>query len=191
MEAARMFKANLKLEGKPCGWCKQAFQLGEDAAVCAACSTPHHRRCWDGNAGCATASCMHAPLPRLDAPPPGAPPPGPVTTAPPGMVYCAHCGRLVSAARSVCSYCRAVTNPHVRDRASGASAPGAVAALVYGLIGLFICGVIFGPIALIKSAEARQAIAQDPTLDGGGLATAGLVLGIIDIVAWAMIMLAR
>jgi hypothetical protein len=195
MEAARTFKVNLKLDGKPCGWCQQPLHLGEDVAVCATCDHPHHSRCWESSAGCATAGCTNAPLPRLDAPPvppPGAPPPAPITTAPPGMMYCRQCGNLVSTARAVCSYCRAVTaSPAANRTATGGTAPGATAALVFGLVGLFICGVIFGPIALMKSSEARQAIANDPSLDGGGMATAGLVLGIIDLVLWAIIMVAR
>src|SRR6266849_6805145 len=99
MEAARTFKANLKLEGKPCGWCTEPLRLGEDASVCTSCEGPHHHRCWDGNAGCATAGCANAPLPRLDPPP--LPPGGKPTTAPPGMLHCPQCGQLGSTALAV------------------------------------------------------------------------------------------
>src|SRR5256885_831047 len=73
MEAARTLKANLKLEGKPCGWCQATLALGDDAAVCTACETPHHRGCWDTRAGCSTQGCASAPLRRLDAPEPSGP----------------------------------------------------------------------------------------------------------------------
>src|SRR3954466_1851785 len=52
-------------------------------------------------------------------------------------------------------------------------------AMIYGIVSLFCCGVILGPIAIVKSNQAKKAMAQDPNLGGGGMATAGLVLGII------------
>ncbi|HEX8112435.1 MAG TPA: RING finger protein, partial [Kofleriaceae bacterium] len=63
----RTLKANLKLEGKPCGWCQAPLALGDDAAVCTACEAAHHQGCWDTKAGCATHGCTSAPLRRLDA----------------------------------------------------------------------------------------------------------------------------
>jgi hypothetical protein len=51
--------------------------------------------------------------------------------------------------------------------------------------------VIFGPIAISKANAAKAAIKMDPTLGGEGLATAGMVLGIIDIVGAVILLLAR
>src|ERR1700742_3692238 len=83
MEAARTLKANLKLEGKPCGWCQVALRLGDDATVCNACEREHHSQCWDGKAGCSTQGCVSAPLRRLDTP--GAP--GGYAASPGGSPY--------------------------------------------------------------------------------------------------------
>ncbi|HET9625620.1 MAG TPA: RING finger protein, partial [Kofleriaceae bacterium] len=97
-----MLKANMKMDGKPCGWCQVPLHLGDDAAQCTTCDKEHHSRCWEQSGGCATAGCVNAPLRRLDGgapgtqagygspyPPPGAPspyaPPGaPSPYAPPG-----------------------------------------------------------------------------------------------------------
>jgi hypothetical protein len=66
-----------------------------------------------------------------------------------------------------------------------------VSSLVFGILGLLICGVIFGIVAITKSKTAKEHIASDPRYTGGGLATAGMVLGIIDLVAWALILMFR
>src|SRR5215475_7618264 len=110
MEAVRTLKANLKLEGKPCGWCQAPLKLGDDAAVCTACEGVHHQGCWDTQAGCATQACSSAPLRRLDvAAAAGAPAAGaagspfpagfapgaaprPATPLAAGMMSCPRCG---------------------------------------------------------------------------------------------------
>ena len=58
----------------------------------------------------------------------------------------------------------------------------ATAALVCGIIGLFIFGLILGIIAIVQGSRAKKLGYP------GGKATAGIVLGIIDIVAWALLM---
>ena len=55
----------------------------------------------------------------------------------------------------------------------------ATLALVLGIISVFCCPVL-GPVALFIGNASRQRIqASGGTLGGGGLATAGFVLGII------------
>ena len=52
-----------------------------------------------------------------------------------------------------------------------------------GIIGLFCVGIILGIIALCCASSAKKAIRANPGVyGGGGMATAGTVLGIIDIV---------
>jgi hypothetical protein len=63
------------------------------------------------------------------------------------------------------------------------NAPGAVASLVLGIIGMFCAGLILGIIAIVKARGAKAKIAANPTMyGGGGMATAGLVLGIIALI---------
>lgn len=69
------------------------------------------------------------------------------------------------------------------------SAPGAVASLVCGIVGVvFGCvGLILGIIAIKQSKKAKALIASCPgTYGGGGVATAGLILGIIATVWGAL-----
>ena len=58
----------------------------------------------------------------------------------------------------------------------------AIGALVCGIVGLFCCGPILGIVAIVLSQTAKQNIERDPNLEGSGMAQAGLILGIIDIV---------
>jgi uncharacterized protein DUF4190/RING finger family protein len=183
MDAMRTLKANLKLQNQPCGWCKQPLQLGEDAAVCNGCEQCHHHRCWESNAGCARQGCANAPLPKLA---PQAMPP--VQQMGHGMMMCPNCRAQIPAGSLVCSYCRAITSPDGIYHGPKMNAPGAVASLVWALVGLFICGIILGPVAISQSNKAKRAMAVDPTLGGQGLATAGLVIGIIATIGHALIL---
>ena len=55
----------------------------------------------------------------------------------------------------------------------------ATLALVLGIISVFCCPIL-GPVALFIGNASRQRVqASGGTLGGGGLATAGLILGVI------------
>jgi ABC-type phosphate transport system permease subunit len=74
-----------------------------------------------------------------------------------------------------------------------ATAPGATASVVCGILGFFIFGFILGPVAIGKANAARKQIAAHPDrYTGEGLATAGTVLGVIDIIGavFAIMMMA-
>jgi hypothetical protein len=194
--AVRTLKANLKLEDKPCGWCQASLKLGDDAAVCTACEAAHHQGCWDTKAGCATQGCTSAPLRRLDAA--GAPAsPFPARIVPgasplaPGMMNCPRCGLAVSVGTPLCPTCRAITSPDGLYHGPKTNAPGAVKSLVLGIIGLFLFGGVLGPIAISSANKAKAAIANDPSLGGEGLATAGKILGVLGVIGFAITMLYR
>lgn len=192
MDTVRMLKANLKLQGRPCGWCRKALQLGEDAALCTACEREHHGSCWERRAGCSDGGCANAPLPQL-APATAASAAGMATLAElaPGMMRCPSCRTTTPIGEPLCLVCRSVTSPDGIYHGPKTNAPGAVAALVYGIVGLLVCGVIFGPAAIAKANSAKRAIAENVTYTGGGFATAGMVLGIVDLVVWALLLIAR
>ena len=57
----------------------------------------------------------------------------------------------------------------------------AIASMVLGIVGLFIFGLPCGILAIIFAVLSKKKIKS-------GKATAGLVLGIIDVAAWALIM---
>jgi len=66
----------------------------------------------------------------------------------------------------------------------------AIASLVCGIGGLFIAGFILGTLAIIFGGIALRRIRTNPSLDGKGLAVAGMVLGLIDVVLLAILMVA-
>jgi len=102
---------------------------------------------------------------------------------------CIHCARQITFGTPFCPYCRHAQTPDGVYAGPKVNAPGAVASLVCGILGFFICGLILGIIAITKAQEAKRAIASDPRYAGGGMATAGMVLGIIDLVGFVITML--
>lgn len=178
-QAVNRLRANRVLEGKPCGWCSKLLSFGDEATLCESCTTGHHATCWDSRGGCASEGCMNGPLKEL-APLPELPA-GP----PPGRMNCPHCQLEIPSVSVRCEYCnRGLVSPDGVYRGPTQTAPGAVASLVFGLLGIFVCGIgiIFGLVAIQKADEAKTAIAADPSLTGGGMASAGKVLGIVALV---------
>jgi hypothetical protein len=185
-ESVRRLRANRPLEGRACGWCGKPLAFGDPAAVCTACETAVHAECWDREHGCPTALCVNQPLQKLAEPAPAA-----TEEIPAHQMKCPHCGFLIPADSTLCSYCNMVPTPDGVYRGPKTNAPGAVASVVYGVLGLFICGLIFGILAISKANEAKKAIAADPRLGGAGLANTGRVLGILALVFFGLFLLIR
>lgn len=59
-----------------------------------------------------------------------------------------------------------------------------VIALICGFVGLFILGVVLGAVAIFFGERARRAGA-------GGMATAGFILGIVDVALFVLLLVAR
>ncbi len=65
----------------------------------------------------------------------------------------------------------------------------ALAGFISSLAGLLIFGFILGTLAVIFSAIGLSKIKKDPSKwKGRGMAIAGLVIGVIDIIAWILIL---
>jgi hypothetical protein len=180
-------KANLKLQGQPCPVCNSPFELGVEVSACTQCESAQHTTCWEQHGGCSTEGCMNAPLKKLDEPAAQE-----ATSAlPPGIKRCHSCKARLPESDEICMVCKAIVTPDGIYHGPRENAPGAMASVIYGVVGLFLCGIIFGIVALNKSKEAKQIIASDPRFAGQGLATAGKVLGIIDLVVWSIMLLGR
>ncbi|MFD5587353.1 DUF4190 domain-containing protein [Streptomyces sp. NPDC127063] len=60
----------------------------------------------------------------------------------------------------------------------------AVASLVCGVIGVLFASVILGPLAIVFGAVGLR---QAPAKGGAGLAKAGLVLGVVDLIIFVVL----
>lgn len=174
MEATRQLKVNLKFKDQPCSICSRPFELGEALSICNACEAASHTPCWDQQGGCSTQGCANAPLQQL-APEQAAP------QMPPGFRGCPACGMRIHQEDDICMHCNAITTPDGVYRGPQENAPGTTAALVFGILAFFICGIIFGIVAIVKARESTP-YRGDPRYKGFGMATAGMVLGIIALI---------
>lgn len=184
-ETYKQLKANLAIKDKPCGWCMRPLELGVETAVCTACAREHHLECWEQEMGCGAEGCVNAPLKKL------AQEKAPAEELPPGKMKCPHCRELVQQGEAICPFCEQATSPDGVYDGPKENAPGATAALVWGIIGLFFCGPILGAVALSNAKKAEGFLATSPRYGGEGLAKAGRVLGIIDIVLWMLVIIIR
>ncbi len=107
--------------------------------------------------------------------------------------FCANC-LLEMQGQSWCGSCKQLAVGSV----PAAAAPGtgelckeAKEALIYSIVGLFCFGIILEPIALIKATKAKKLLAADPTLSGGGMATAAMIIAIIGLAVWILGMIGR
>ena len=64
-------------------------------------------------------------------------------------------------------------------------------ALIYAIVGLFCCGIILEPVAIVKATQAKSMMAKNPRLTGSGKATAAMAIAIIGLVLWVLGMIAR
>ena len=82
--------------------------------------------------------------------------------------------------------------PDVLARQAALVASEAKTALILSIIGLFCFGFIFGFLAFRKANEALETIqTYDVAHDKKGLAMTAKVLSIIDIIAWAIVLVLR
>ena len=64
--------------------------------------------------------------------------------------------------------------------------------MITGIISLFCCGVVLGPVAIVLSNQAKSEIAYSRGMQTGeGMAKAGLILGIVGIVGWVLLIIVR
>ncbi|WAU83082.1 DUF4190 domain-containing protein [Streptomyces sp. Qhu-G9] len=61
----------------------------------------------------------------------------------------------------------------------------AVASLVCGIIGVFLFNVILGPLAIVLGAVGMR---QAGVKGGGGMAKAGVILGVVDLIIFAVLL---
>ena len=83
-------------------------------------------------------------------------------------------------------------SPEVLASKEKEAAEAAKQALIMSLVGLVCFGFILGFLAFRKAGSAIQIIDQyQVALDKRGMATVARVLGIIDIIGWVVVLIAR
>lgn len=61
----------------------------------------------------------------------------------------------------------------------------AIASLCCGIVGLFFLNIVLGPLAVIFGAVSRR---QAAAKNGAGMAKAGIILGVVDVVLWLVLL---
>jgi hypothetical protein len=94
------------------------------------------------------------------------------------MAFCTNCGTEMSDAAAACPQCG---HPRALGGAGRRTEGSAIAALVLGIAGIVVCPLVPSIIAIIVGSQARTKIANDPSLEGEGLAKTGVILGWVGI----------
>jgi hypothetical protein len=95
------------------------------------------------------------------------------------VAFCSNCGTQLSDDAPTCPQCghpQTPARPAARRQESSA-----IASLILGILGIITCPVILSIPAIILGNQAKQKISQDPTLEGEGLARAGVILGWVGV----------
>ena len=162
-----------------CPKCTRDMYPSEQLLECITCGTNHHLECWNTHQGCSNTGCTMAP-----------PDPEKTLSRPSNRLPTG--GMTLQPAMAMAGSAPSVAMPNGGLRSAKTRAEGAMASLVFGILGFFICGFVFGWAAISNANKAKQQIAADPDrYTGEGLATAGLIIGAIDIIAWAAFIIMR
>jgi hypothetical protein len=107
------------------------------------------------------------------------------------MAFCAFCGKEISDRAPVCPNCG-----HPQSAVPGAVAgvarrteSNAIASLILGIASFVVCPLIPAILAVVFGNKAKEIIARDPSLDGEGMAKAGVILGWVNIGLWGALVL--
>ena len=167
--------AGLREAGAGCPFCSADIAPGDGVIVCQACGTVHHQGCWQEHETCGSYECAPA---RRD----------PRGDSEPKLVISAE-----ELAGAVPLPSRRAANVFVPSSGSASPAarpdrPGrwsrlAIAAFVCGLAGIPLFGVITGLVAILLGSLALGTL-RASAQRGLGLALAGMLLGLVDVVGW-------
>ena len=167
----RTLVAGEREAGTLCLSCGKEIVFGEPTSICRGCGGVHHAACWDENAGCGAYECSADTKASADR------------TAP-----------SITISREELAAAEPLPTPS-RDRADVAASPaseprrrrwnrGAVAAFIVALLGIPLFGLVTGLIAIVVACVALAGHSQSRR--GLGLAVAAIVIGLFDVIGWAI-----
>lgn len=109
--------------------------------------------------------------------------------------FCKKCGNKLSSECKFCTRCGESTEDNLTSYSNvndnqqndyinshNSTSPTAIASFVCSLVGLFLWGVLLGISAICLGLSAKNHMKVFKNEKGEGLATAGIIIGIIDIV---------
>ncbi len=78
------------------------------------------------------------------------------------------------------------------QQAAGPKTNGmAIGSLICGIVGLLLCGILLGPVAIGLGFAARKRIAESGGYEQGqGMATAGIIMGFVGVAIFVLFLLA-
>jgi hypothetical protein len=105
--------------------------------------------------------------------------------------FCANCLIEING-QNYCKDCKYITvpgPPAIDEEENKIRSSNAQIALICAVIGLIIN--ILGIVAIIRGIKAKNQISEDPNLSGEGMANAGIVIGIIDLIIWFVTIISK
>jgi hypothetical protein len=153
--------------GALCAHCGGELRMGEDAALCSDCGAVHHRACWERQGGCGSYECAHS---------------GSYAAPRPLEKLTISRAELLavepwSPPPRVTSYEPPPEPPRTWNR-------GAIWAFVVAVLGIPLFGLITGLVAIIVACVAL--VGHSPRRKGLSLAVLAILLGLADVVGWAI-----
>jgi predicted RNA-binding Zn-ribbon protein involved in translation (DUF1610 family) len=104
---------------------------------------------------------------------------------------CPECGEMIVSGAAKCRYCDAIFDFRLRQgaRGHGQSYSGfSIASMVLGIISVFTAcfGIVLGIVGLIFGVLALNGIKQSRSMEGRGMAVAGVILSLLGSVGWTL-----
>lgn len=97
-----------------------------------------------------------------------------------GQKYCGACKVMAAQAQ-----------PLMYEGGAAIPSKEAKTALICAIVGIFIAALPLGIVAIAVGAKAKKMMAVNPRITGSGMATAGIIIGVIDILLGIFNIVAR